>query len=111
MADVQQHGLQRHIARRRAEPYIGHSYIGRNYIGHDYIGHKCLSEPYHNPGATVHVMTGAAGCREGDDTLPRVGRGPWSAVRNSEYGYGRLLVANRTHLRWEQIEEGDESYS
>jgi len=62
-------------------------------------------QPYHNPRATVHIVTGSAGCREGIDEYDHGGRGPWSAVRNSEYGYGKLQIANSTHLHWEQIED------
>lgn len=62
-------------------------------------------EPYRNARAPVHVITGAAGCREGHGRYVNGPRGPWSAVRNSEWGFGRLLVPNRTHLGWEQVED------
>lgn len=62
------------------------------------------SAPYSNPGATVHIVSGAAGCKEHHDAYAGP-RGPWSAFRGEEYGYGRLTIANRTHLLWEQLED------
>jgi hypothetical protein len=64
-------------------------------------------EPYRNPGATVHVITGAAGCREGESKFDRGPRGAWSAVRNSEWGYGRLRVVNNSAIGWEQVEDAN----
>ena len=45
------------------------------------------TDAYRNPGATTHVIAGAAGCREGHDQY-KGPRGPWSAVRLSSFGYG-----------------------
>jgi hypothetical protein len=56
-------------------------------------------DPYRNAGATVHIVTGSAGCREGHGHYDKGARGAWSAVRNTEYGYGKLRVANATHLQ------------
>ena len=28
---------------------------------------------------------------------------PWSVVRSATYGYGHLVVHNRTHLQWDQL--------
>jgi hypothetical protein len=67
------------------------------------------NDPYLDAPATVHITSGAAGCREGQGQFDRGARGPWSAVRNSNYGYGRLRFENRTHLHWEQIE--DQNYT
>lgn len=62
------------------------------------------SDPYHNPAATVHVVTGASGGREGHDGFGASGR-TGSALRDIRYGYGRLTIANHTHLHWEEIED------
>lgn len=60
------------------------------------------ADAYHNPGATVHIVGGAAGNREKNDGfLEKVS--PWSAKRSSEFGYGRMIVFNDTHLYFEQV--------
>ncbi|XP_014669644.1 PREDICTED: iron/zinc purple acid phosphatase-like protein [Priapulus caudatus] len=54
-----------------------------------------LSQPYTNPGAPVHLVTGASGCSEKHDKF-----GPaavWTAFRNRDYSYTRMTVHNRTH--------------
>jgi len=58
---------------------------------------------YQNPRATVHIITGSAGCDEGIEKYLPTGLGPWSAFRSSTYGYGHLTVHNTTHLHWEQL--------
>mmetsp|Transcript_26704 Transcript_26704/g.52625 ORF Transcript_26704/g.52625 Transcript_26704/m.52625 type:complete len:481 (-) Transcript_26704:144-1586(-) len=63
---------------------------------------------YVNPPATTHIVTGAAGCREGIDKY-KGPRGPWSAKRISSFGYGRLRLENQTHIHWEQVEDVDEA--
>ena len=68
------------------------------YNGTTHPGH-----PYRNAGATVHIVAGAAGCREQHDRY-KGPRGAWSAVRNELYGYGKLRLANRTHMHWVQLE-------
>lgn len=64
-------------------------------------------EPYRNPGAPVHIITGSAGCEEGREhftpTYPE-----WSAFRSSDYGYSRLQVFNSTHLYMEQVSDDKE---
>jgi hypothetical protein len=59
--------------------------------------------PLVNPGASVHVITGNAGCREHHDTFHGP-RGNWSAIRSETYGYGKLQVFNESHLRWRQFD-------
>jgi len=56
---------------------------------------------YEDPGATVHIINGAAGNREKND--PFYKPMSFSAFRNSDYGYGRMTVFNRTHLYFEQV--------
>nr|CAD7595216.1 unnamed protein product [Timema genevievae] len=61
-----------------------------------------LMEPYRNPGAPVHVITGSAGCDEKHD--PFKSEQPyWSAFRSNDYGYTRLKVFNSTHLYMEYV--------
>lgn len=61
------------------------------------------SAPYVDPGATVHIVSGNAGCREGHDHFNGP-RGSWSAVRSETYGYGKLRVLNASHLQWQQFD-------
>ncbi|XP_046967699.1 acid phosphatase type 7 isoform X1 [Vanessa cardui] len=62
-----------------------------------------LREPYRNPRAPVHIITGSAGCQE--DTNKFKKHPPaWSAFRSSDYGYTRLRAHNRTHLHLEQVD-------
>ena len=44
------------------------------------------TDPYVDPTAPVHVVTGSAGCQENTDTFV-VNPGPWSAFRSSNYGF------------------------
>eukprot|EP00750_Incisomonas_marina_P029079 INCI704.5.p1 GENE.INCI704.5~~INCI704.5.p1 ORF type:complete len:108 (+),score=20.81 INCI704.5:214-537(+) len=62
------------------------------------------AEPYTNPGAAVHVVTGAAGCAEDLQKFDDGPLGNWSAVRRAAYGYGYLDVMNNSHARWQQID-------
>ncbi|XP_076359677.1 acid phosphatase type 7 [Tachypleus tridentatus] len=63
-----------------------------------------VSEPYTNPKAPVHIITGSAGCQERHD--PFVANPPsWSALRNADYGYTRMKVINNTHLYLEQVSD------
>ncbi|VDK69104.1 unnamed protein product [Litomosoides sigmodontis] len=59
-------------------------------------------EPYVDPPAPVHIISGSAGCQEYTD--PFVSKPPpWSAFRSSNYGFGRLHIFNGTHLYFEQV--------
>ena len=57
--------------------------------------------PYFDPPAPVHVVTGSAGCQEKTDTFI-ANPGPWSAFRSSNYGFSRMQIFNATHLYFEQ---------
>lgn len=60
------------------------------------------AEPYTNPGATVHITSGSAGCREKHDGF--IPNPPaWSDFRSLDYGYTILKVVNTTHLHIEQM--------
>lgn len=60
-------------------------------------------EPYRNPGAPVHIVTGSAGCQEKTDKF-RPHSPAWSAFRSSDYGYTRLKAYNHTHIHFEQVD-------
>jgi acid phosphatase type 7 len=81
-----------------------HSYERTWPVYNGQVMNGSYSHPYVNPKAPVHIVAGAAGCREGHDQFNGP-KGEWSAYRNSNYGYGRLRIANNTHIHWEQIED------
>ncbi|KAI5638233.1 calcineurin-like phosphoesterase domain-containing protein [Phthorimaea operculella] len=58
-------------------------------------------DPYRNPQAPVHLITGSAGCYE--DTYPINKRKPWTVFSSSDYGYTRFKAYNKTHLHIEQV--------
>ncbi|CRL04383.1 CLUMA_CG017474, isoform A [Clunio marinus] len=59
-------------------------------------------EPYRNPRAPVHIITGSAGCKEGRE--PFIRKIPeWSAFHSQDYGYTQLYAHNSTHLELKQI--------
>ncbi|XP_034952744.1 acid phosphatase type 7 [Chelonus insularis] len=61
-------------------------------------------KPYENYRAPIHIVTGSAGCKEGrEQFIPD--RPSWSAYRNSDYGYTRMKVFNKTHLYIEQVSD------
>ncbi|XP_054162251.1 acid phosphatase type 7-like [Oppia nitens] len=60
------------------------------------------SNPYHNPGAPVVVVSGSAGCNE-DNAKFRKHIPDWSAFRSTDYGYSRMTVHNKTHISMEQV--------
>nr|AAW26678.1 SJCHGC01821 protein [Schistosoma japonicum] len=60
------------------------------------------SNPYENPNAPVHIVSGAAGSNEGKDTFIYGGK-PWSAFRTTDFGFTRLVIHNVSHLEIEQI--------
>ncbi|KAB0791705.1 hypothetical protein PPYR_03505 [Photinus pyralis] len=61
-------------------------------------------QPYLNPLAPVHIITGSAGCKENhshfDNDKPY-----WSAFRSTDYGYTRMKAYNKTHLYFEQVSD------
>lgn len=62
------------------------------------------NQPYKNPHAPVHIVTGSAGCKEGREKfIPKQPK--WSAYRSSDYGYTRLKAFNKTHLYIEQVSD------
>uniref|UniRef100_A0A8C6U6V2 Purple acid phosphatase n=1 Tax=Neogobius melanostomus TaxID=47308 RepID=A0A8C6U6V2_9GOBI len=67
-----------------------------------YNGSK--EQPYVNPKAPVHIITGSAGCRERTDKFNPNPK-DWSAFRSTDYGYTRMQVINATHLYLEQVSD------
>lgn len=70
---------------------------------YDYrVRNGSYEDPYRNPRAPVHLISGSAGCKE--DTSPFRGDLPyWSAFRSTDYGYMRMQIINKTHLYTEQV--------
>ncbi|XP_060789936.1 acid phosphatase type 7 [Neoarius graeffei] len=63
-----------------------------------------VDEPYVNPKAPVHIITGSAGCREKHDGFIPKPR-DWSAFRSTDYGYTRMHLINSTHIYLEQVSD------
>jgi len=80
-----------------------HSYERLFPVYNSTVMNGSVAAPYYNPKATVHIITGSAGCKEGLERFGPHGMGPWSAFRSSTYGYARMTVYNGTHLHWEQV--------
>lgn len=81
----------------------------RTYPVYKYKTYKNTSDPYFNPMAPVHVLTGSAGCQEFIDPWQKVPSDEWSAVKVGSYGYTRLLFLNETTLRVQQVKDTDGS--
>lgn len=85
------------------------------------------NEPYRNPMAPVHLVTGSAGCKEGHANFVK-DVPVWSAFHSTvslilfliylsiagywfyiqtfqDYGYTRMKANNRTHLYFEQVSD------
>ncbi|XP_071958115.1 acid phosphatase type 7-like [Antedon mediterranea] len=73
------------------------------------FNNEVYSKDYTDPQAPVHIITGAAGCNEFNKICINPMLGPiksWSAFRAwlpGLYSYGKLMIANATHLQWQQI--------
>ncbi|MBN3304980.1 acid phosphatase type 7 isoform X2 [Amia ocellicauda] len=63
-----------------------------------------MEQPYTNPKAPVHIITGSAGCREKHDGFIPKPR-DWSAFRNTDYGYTRMQIENATHIYLDQVSD------
>jgi len=62
-----------------------------------------LAAPYVNPRATVHLITGAAGCQEKIDHWQNVTES-WSAFKSEKYGFGLLTGLDHSHLHFQQLD-------
>jgi len=65
--------------------------------------------PYHNPRAPTHIISGSAGCQELEDKWHV--EHEWSAVRTHDYGYTRINLLNNRTLYLEQVNDKDGSIS
>lgn len=73
------------------------------YDGKVYPGTDEKDNPYHNPLAPVHIISGSAGCQERLDPFMN-NTAPGSVKQISDYGYTRLTVS-RCELRFEQVSD------
>uniref|UniRef100_W8BJP0 Purple acid phosphatase n=1 Tax=Ceratitis capitata TaxID=7213 RepID=W8BJP0_CERCA len=81
-----------------------HSYE-RSWPLYDYqIYNGSQADPYRNPRAPIHLITGSAGCKEGREPFDK-NRPDWSAFHSQDYGYTRMKAYNRTHLYFEQVSD------
>ncbi|RWS03781.1 iron/zinc purple acid phosphatase-like protein [Dinothrombium tinctorium] len=55
-----------------------------------------LKEPYKNPKAPVHIITGFAGHKWIDTFHNR--KPEWSAFRTNDYGFTNMTILNKTHV-------------
>eukprot|EP00615_Pteridomonas_danica_P008672 CAMPEP_0114332848 /NCGR_PEP_ID=MMETSP0101-20121206/3369_1 /TAXON_ID=38822 ORGANISM="Pteridomonas danica, Strain PT" /NCGR_SAMPLE_ID=MMETSP0101 /ASSEMBLY_ACC=CAM_ASM_000211 /LENGTH=401 /DNA_ID=CAMNT_0001463685 /DNA_START=21 /DNA_END=1226 /DNA_ORIENTATION=- len=69
-------------------------------------GTEDANDPYFHPGAPVHLVSGAAGCDEDLQVFDDGPLGPWSAFRNSSYGFGHLDIVNASTALWEEVHGG-----
>lgn len=81
-----------------------HSYERMWPVYNETVCNGSYSEPYRNPRAPVHIVTGSAGCQEGVDPFERLPY-PWSAFQSDDYGYTRMKVFNASHLYMEQVSD------
>ncbi|XP_077560900.1 acid phosphatase type 7-like [Haemaphysalis longicornis] len=79
---------------------LGENVVGRLWLPAVYNG--SAENPYTNPGAPVHIITGSAGCQEKLDPFVK-NPSNWSAVRYSDYGYTLMTLHNKTHLTLQQF--------
>ena len=61
-------------------------------------------EPYRNPGAPTHVITGSAGCYSAHNPFLNQTQ-IYSAFRSDDYGYSRMKIRNASHLYIEQVSD------
>lgn len=99
------YGLDDLLARYRVSLYLTaheHSYE-RTFPVFRGVTELQAMHVYRNPVYPVHIVSGAAGCREDLDYYDELHHGRWSAVRSASYGYGQLRIINETHIFWRQF--------
>ena len=69
-----------------------------------------LEEPYTDPGASVHIITGSAGCKERLSPSIFSTRSAWRAATIYDYGYTRLRAINSSHLHLQQVSDDDDGH-
>ncbi|KAK7103367.1 hypothetical protein V1264_018281 [Littorina saxatilis] len=60
------------------------------------------AEPYTNPRAPVHIITGSAGDAEGQTKFRKTVT-DWSAFSTDDYGWTNIKIANDTHLKIQEV--------
>uniref|UniRef100_A0A8C7XRB4 Purple acid phosphatase n=1 Tax=Oryzias sinensis TaxID=183150 RepID=A0A8C7XRB4_9TELE len=70
----------------------------------DKVYNGSADQPYVNPKAPVHIITGSAGCRERTDRFQPNPKA-WSAFRSTDYGYSRMHIINASHIYLEQVSD------
>lgn len=63
---------------------------------------ESLQHVFVNPQAPIYITNGNAGNIEGHNDPVSSTPQKWSLFRTEDYGYGRLVVYNQTHLYYEQ---------
>ncbi|XP_025104272.1 LOW QUALITY PROTEIN: acid phosphatase type 7-like [Pomacea canaliculata] len=58
--------------------------------------------PYTNPRSPVHIITGSAGDKEGQEKFLHH-PAAWSAFRSDDYGFTVMDIVNSTHLTLQQV--------
>ncbi|XP_037933617.1 acid phosphatase type 7 isoform X2 [Teleopsis dalmanni] len=81
-----------------------HSYERLWPINNYTVFNGSLTEPYRNPAAPIHIITGSAGNKEGREPFYKI-IPKWSAFHSQDYGYTRLKAFNSTHLYFEQVSD------
>jgi hypothetical protein len=76
-------------------------------IGSTGVGGDPLQKDFLNPNVTVHITTGNGGPPSKDSFVedcpgPDCGSIPGSRYQSTEYGYGRFVVHNSTHVEYSQ---------
>lgn len=62
-----------------------------------------LEEPYTNPCAPVHIITGSAGCYSKHDPFKKE-KPYWTAFRTENYGFSQMTIFNKTHIGIQQVD-------
>ncbi|XP_071962725.1 acid phosphatase type 7-like isoform X2 [Antedon mediterranea] len=81
-----------------------HAYERMYPVYNNTVYNGSYENPYTNPGAPVHIITGSPGNRELITPL-KIRKMDWDAFRSRDYGYSRMHVINETHLYFEQVSD------
>ncbi|KAI6236123.1 Purple acid phosphatase [Aphelenchoides besseyi] len=85
---------------------FGHEHnYERLYPIYNQIVYKNNANPYLDPVAPVHVISGSAGSQENIDTFTKPSE--FDAYRSTNYGFSSMTIYNNTHLLFEQIRAFD----
>jgi len=74
----------------------------------NHITYTIKKNPYVNPQALVHLISGAPGNKEGHAHFAGP-LGDWSAYRSATFGYAVFQAVNNTHFNYKQIWDRDGS--